>query len=55
MTACLDIVDRDHLPAYLDSTNPRNVPFYQHHGFEVTGRWQAGDSPLITSMLRGPR
>jgi len=32
MTACLDIVDRDHLPAYLDSTNPRNVPFYQRHG-----------------------
>lgn len=45
MTPCLDIVDRDHLPAYLDSTNPRNVPFYQRHGFEVTGQWQAGDSP----------
>jgi GNAT superfamily N-acetyltransferase len=55
MTPCLDIVDRDHLPAYLDSTNPRNVPFYQRHGFEVTGRWQAGDTPPITSMLRGPR
>ena len=55
MTPCLEIVDRDHLPAYLDSTNPRNVPFYQRHGFEVTGRWQAGDSPPIISMLRGAR
>jgi GNAT superfamily N-acetyltransferase len=38
MRQCLDIVDRDHLPAYLDSTNPRNVPFYERHGFHVTGR-----------------
>jgi len=55
MTPCLEIVDREHLPAYLDSTNPRNVPFYERHGFEVTGQWQAGDSPPIISMLREPR
>ena len=53
MTPCLEIVDRDHLPAYLDSTNPRNVPFYQRHGFEVTGRWQAGDSPPDHLHARG--
>ena len=53
MTPCLDIVDRDHLPAYLDSTNPRNVSFYQRHGFEVTGRWQAGDSPPDHLHARG--
>jgi GNAT superfamily N-acetyltransferase len=51
---CLDIVDRDHLPAYLDSTNPRNVSFYERHGFTVTGEWRAGDSPPIISMLRDP-
>lgn len=55
MTPCLEIVDREHLPAYLDSTNPRNVPFYERHGFEVTGQWRAGDSPPIISMLREPR
>ena len=54
MTPCLEIVDQEHLPAYLDSTNPRNVPFYERHGFEVTGQWQAGDSPPIISMLREP-
>lgn len=54
MTPRLEIVDQEHLPAYLDSTNPRNVPFYERHGFEVTGHWQAGDSPSIISMLREP-
>jgi ribosomal protein S18 acetylase RimI-like enzyme len=55
MAPCLETVDQDHLPAYLDSTNPRNVPFYERHGFEVTGQCQAGDSPPIISMLREPR
>jgi GNAT superfamily N-acetyltransferase len=55
MRPCLEIVDSYHLPAYLDSTNPRNVPFYERHGFEITGRWQAGSSPPITSMLRAAR
>jgi ribosomal protein S18 acetylase RimI-like enzyme len=52
MSACLAVVDQDHLPAYLDSTNPRNVGFYRRHGFEVTGQWSAGESPPIISMLR---
>ena len=52
MRACLARVDQDHLPAYLDSTNPRNVPFYHRHGFDVTGERQVGHSPPIISMLR---
>jgi ribosomal protein S18 acetylase RimI-like enzyme len=52
---CLEILDEDHLPAYLDSTNPRNVPFYERHGFDVTVESRAGTSPPIVSMLRGPR
>lgn len=55
MRPCLDMVDSQHLPAYLDSTNPRNLSFYERHGFEVTGRWQAGSSPPIISMLREAR
>jgi GNAT superfamily N-acetyltransferase len=55
MTPCLEIVDRQHLPAYLDSTNPRNISFYERQGFAVTGQWQSGDSPPIISMLREPR
>lgn len=55
MPPCLRVVDDEHLPAYLDSTNPRNVSFYERHGFEVTGQHQAGDSPPIISMLREPQ
>jgi len=55
MMPCLEIVDRQHLPAYLDSTNPKNVSFYERHGFAVTGQWQTGSSPPIISMLRESR
>jgi ribosomal protein S18 acetylase RimI-like enzyme len=30
-------VDAQHLPAYLETSTPRNVRLYQRHGFEVTG------------------
>ena len=52
MRPCLDVVDSHQLPSYLDSTNPRNVPFYQRFGYEVVGVCQSGSSPPITSMLR---
>ena len=55
MRHCLRIVDQDHLPAYLDSPNPRNISFYERHGFEVTGEAQAGACPPVTSMLRPAR
>jgi ribosomal protein S18 acetylase RimI-like enzyme len=55
MTHCLRIVDNDHLPAYLESPNPRNVSFYERHGFVVTGQAQAGTCPPIVSMLRAAR
>jgi GNAT superfamily N-acetyltransferase len=48
-------VDRDSAPAYLESSNPRNVPLYERHGFEVLGSIQAGSSPTIVPMLRRPR
>ena len=55
MTQCLAIVDEDHLPAYLESPNPRNISFYERHGFDVVTRTQAGDAPVITMMLRAAR
>jgi ribosomal protein S18 acetylase RimI-like enzyme len=51
----LAVCDRDGMPAYLESSNPKNVPLYQRHGFEVTGTVQAGSSPTIFPMLRRPR
>jgi ribosomal protein S18 acetylase RimI-like enzyme len=50
----LTVCDRQKLPAYLEATSPRNVPFYRRHGFEVVGTVQAGNSPTITPMLREP-
>jgi hypothetical protein len=41
--------------AYLESSNLRNVPLYERHGFKVLGTIQAGGSPPITPMLRKPR
>lgn len=55
MRNCLGLVDQDHLPTYLESPNPRNLPFYERHGFEVTGVSQAGACPPVYSMLRAPR
>jgi ribosomal protein S18 acetylase RimI-like enzyme len=52
---CLRFVDQDHLPAYLESPNPRNIPFYERHGFEITGVSQAGACPPVYSMLRSQR
>jgi ribosomal protein S18 acetylase RimI-like enzyme len=47
--------DRDHALAYLESSNPRNIPLYERHGFERLGTIQVGSSPPITPMLRKPR
>jgi GNAT superfamily N-acetyltransferase len=48
-------VDADHLPAFLETPNPRTVPFYTRHGFDVVAVAQAGACPPLTSMLRAGR
>lgn len=55
LTQCLQVVDADHLPAYLDSPNPRNVTLYQRHGFDIIRIAQAGECPPVTCMLRPAR
>jgi hypothetical protein len=45
-------VDETGLPAYLESSNPRNIPLYERFGFELLGVIQGGDFPPITPMLR---
>ncbi|WP_242107198.1 GNAT family N-acetyltransferase [Luteimonas aquatica] len=47
--------DQDHMPAYLESSNPKNIPLYRRYGFELLGTIQAGGSPPIFPMLRKPR
>ncbi len=45
-------VDEQGLPAYLESSNPANVPLYERHGFEVMGEIRSGDGPPIFPMHR---
>jgi ribosomal protein S18 acetylase RimI-like enzyme len=49
---CLRSVDESGLPAYLETPNPRTIPFYERHGFEPVAVASAGGCPPVTSMLR---
>jgi ribosomal protein S18 acetylase RimI-like enzyme len=55
MKACLTVVDASHPPAYLETPNPRNISFYERHGFAVTGQVHAGSCPPVVFMLRASR
>jgi predicted GNAT family acetyltransferase len=49
-------LDADHLPAYLESTNPANDRRYQGVGFEAVGAFRTVDEErVITTMWRPPR
>ncbi|HWE30782.1 MAG TPA: GNAT family N-acetyltransferase [Polyangia bacterium] len=47
--------DDEKLPAYLESSNPQNIPFYRRHGFVPTGELRFGDGAVVTPMRRDPR
>jgi ribosomal protein S18 acetylase RimI-like enzyme len=45
--------DAERVPAYLESSKPSNVPFYERHGFRVVGELEIENGPIIWRMLRG--
>jgi predicted GNAT family acetyltransferase/acyl carrier protein len=47
--------DSEGLPAYLESTNPRNISLYRRFGFEVVKEVSIAGSPSRTAMIRVPR
>ena len=47
--------DEDHLPAYLESSRPANVPLSERNGFQVLGQVGGDSFPVITPMLRQAR
>ncbi|MCM5569334.1 GNAT family N-acetyltransferase [Burkholderiaceae bacterium FT117] len=55
MRHALERCDADGVQAYLESSNPRNVPLYERHGFEALGVIQVGGSPQVIPMSRRPR
>jgi len=56
MSEMLERCDEEGLPAYLESSNPRNIPFYARHGFGVREEISCGKgAPTVTAMWREPR
>ena len=47
-----DRFDRDGAVAFLESSNPRNIPLYERHGFKQVGQIEAGSSPVMVAMVR---
>jgi ribosomal protein S18 acetylase RimI-like enzyme len=54
MAEVLDRCDRQGLGAYLESSNTRNVPFYERHGFEVVTEVWLSDDCVARPMWRDP-
>ena len=55
LSPVLQKCDEEGLPAYLESSKERNIPFYNRYGFEVTGEVKVKDSPTAWQMWREPR
>jgi GNAT superfamily N-acetyltransferase len=48
-------IDAERMPAYLESTNPANLPRYEALGFHRRGEFSPVDGPVITTMWREAR
>ena len=56
MQSRLDRCDAEYAPAYLESSNPDNIPYYERFGFEVTGELVLPEGgPSLWPMWRAPR
>ena len=56
LAATLGHIDAQRLPAYLESSSPKNVPLYRRHGFEVISEFRPrGDGPPVWGMWRTAR
>lgn len=51
----LEICDGAGQPAYLESSNARNLPFYFRHGWVQTGEIEVPGGPTLFPMWREPR
>jgi GNAT superfamily N-acetyltransferase len=56
MRSRLDRLDAEYAPAYLESSKPENVPYYERFGFTVTDEIKLPDGgPPLWAMWRAPR
>lgn len=55
LAANLSAIDTLHMPAYLESTNPKNLRRYESVGFAICGTFGLpDDGPIVTQMWREP-
>jgi len=54
LSRLLDVCDREGLTAHLESSNPRNVTFYERHGFSVLGEVACDPGVVLRPMARPP-
>jgi GNAT superfamily N-acetyltransferase len=57
LVSCLQACDDGGFLAHLESSNPKNIPFYERHGFQVIDGFSCGsdDGPVMTIMTRAPQ
>tara|TARA_Y100000590_G_scaffold380_1_gene544 strand:- start:536 stop:1108 length:573 start_codon:yes stop_codon:yes gene_type:complete len=48
-------IDDLNQPAYLESSNPKNMSLYKRHGFETIKKIQFGEGPALHTMYREAR
>ena len=51
----LSVCDAEGMPAYLESSNPRNMTLYRRHGFVEIGEIPLPDGPSLYPMWRDAR
>jgi hypothetical protein len=49
------VCDESSSIAYLESSNPANISFYERYGFEAMGEINVGNPATMTPMIRYPR
>ena len=55
LTHRLEVCDATHMPAYLETQKPENLPFYERFGFSVLEEISHDGCPTLWTMWRDPR
>jgi ribosomal protein S18 acetylase RimI-like enzyme len=55
LAANLELIDAERTPAYLEASNPANVPLYERYGFERIGSFELAGGPVVHTMWRAAR
>ena len=47
-------IDEEAMPAYLEASNPANLPLYERYGFRQVGSFALPGGPEVPTMWREP-